>query len=294
MGSDRSGGDGMPTSRAETTPKRIKPRIVLGLLLAGSFAGVWLAHSGSAPGTRVVRWTVIASIGLLTGGLYWRLVLYETTDFDDDEPRLTVDSHWRRLETIAIWGLVAGGVATVAFTAGNFGTMIGAAVLGGVPLAVGLWFWIGRTADAVGGDTVVAPRPILFVVMVGMLCGVAWLETRTGPFDWAVRVGHLGSFALWLGGAAWHNGVVLPIVRSEPTTASALQSQARRFRRHLPGVIALFVLTGLYQTVGLVGPSIPSPTSPVGSLLWFKVLVLLALTGLVLVTMRHAGSTPAD
>jgi hypothetical protein len=92
-------------------------------------------------------------------------------------------------------------------------------------------------------------------VVLGSLGAIAWTDTGGRLFDWALRLGHLGAFALWDGGAVWYNFVVLPTVHARPETKSDISVQARRFRRHLPIVILTLVGTGSYQAVRLLGPA---------------------------------------
>jgi len=275
------------------SPRGVQPRVVLGLLLAGSYVGVWLSHLGNSVLIRSYWWVVVAAVGLLTGGLYWRLFLFDGETFGDCETRRAIRDRWRRLETVGVWGVTICGATGLGVRSIPLTIDVGAiALLAGSALAPVLWVAIASDrSDRVSGQRT-RLRYALFGAGVISLCGFAWLETGTGIVDWLVRVGHVGSFALWFGGASWHNFVVLPTIRSNPDAKAALKSQARRFRRHLPVVIPLFFLTGLYQVVVLVGPTVPPVSAPVGRLVWFKLLVLAALTGLVVASLRRT-KTPS-
>lgn len=266
-------------------PSGVLPRVVLALLLGGSFAGVWLAHWDVTPLTRAFWWLAVLSGGVLAGGLYWRLACFDG-DALDGAGGPTVRRRWRRLEAAAVvalglWGIVALATGVVGFADGP----------GSLALAVGSLlsplFWGGVATAGVDGRRRV--RSALFLVVLVALAGFAWLETGSGALPWLFRIAHLGAFALWIGGATWHNGVVLPTMRSHPATADALKRQARRFRRHLPVVIPTLLVTGGYQTLGLVGLS-PSSLfgSTVGHLIGFKLFVVTVLTALVAVRVGRS------
>jgi len=267
-------------------PGGVLPRVVLALLLGGSFAGVWLAHWGDPPLYRAFRWLAALSGGVLGGGLYWRLACFDGDALGDDGGP-TVRRRWRRLEAAAavalgLWGVAALATGVVAFGDGP----------GSLTLAVGsllsLPLWVGVATTDGDGRRV---RYVLLLAALVSLVGVAWLETGGAPVPWLVRIAHLGAFALWIGGATWHNGVVLPTMRSHPAAAGALKGQARRFRRHLPVVIPVLLVTGGYQALGLVGPS-PSSLlgSTIGHLIGFKLLVVTVLTALVAVRVARSGA----
>lgn len=84
----------------------LRPRIVLGLLLAGSFIGIWIAHWRQTLLLRGVLWVVVLSLGALVGGLYWRLVFFDGTEFEDATTGESVKTRWGRLETTCIWAAV--------------------------------------------------------------------------------------------------------------------------------------------------------------------------------------------
>ncbi|ACV49371.1 hypothetical protein Hmuk_3272 (plasmid) [Halomicrobium mukohataei DSM 12286] len=275
-----------PTVLGRAVPMRaLRPRLVLGLLLGGSFAGVWLTHAGDPLRVRTLFWLLVVTAGLLGGGLYWRLVIFDQSRFEASGDRRYVRRRWRRLETVAVVGsALAGTTAVVTATAGpSFGTR-----LLGTGLVAGLLPWFG--VRYVGADSALTRtlRSVLLGTVLVSLGSFAWIETNTTVLDWAIRAGHLGAFSLWIGGAGWHNFVVLPTVRSRPDAGDALRSQARAFRRHLPAVIALVFLTGLYQTDRLLGLA-PSAVlgSRLGHLVGFKLLVLTTLTAMVAATYRR-------
>ncbi len=271
--------------------KGIQPRAVLGLLFGGSFAGTWLTHVTDSPVNRAVTWLLVVSVGLLVGGLYWRVALFDRDEFEHSEYCRYVGDRWERIEAAAVWGVFLSGIAYLALDVRDGPSGIGGATLAsGLVCAVALWVAIRWPTDA-SPRRQTALRTGLLVLASVSLAGFAWLETGTSPLDWIVRVAHVGAFSLWVGGAVWHNLVVLPAVRARPAAAGPVKSQARRFRRHLPAIIVLLVASGAYQTDRLVGLA-PSALlgSWVGHLIAFKLLVLTVLSGLVAVNYRRAGA----
>jgi uncharacterized membrane protein len=160
----------------------------------------------------------------------------------------------------------------------------------GIALTPLLWITLSRYSRNEPAGLSTALRWILFVVVLGLLGSIAWIDTGGGLLNWVIRVGHLGAFALWVGGATWHKFVVLPTVRARPETKSDISAQARRFRRHLPIVILTLLGTGIYQAVRLLGPSVSGLFDTLaGNIVIFKEIILTGLTGLVLATLRRAG-----
>jgi hypothetical protein len=272
--------------------KGIQPRLVFALLVGASLAGVWLSHPGERPLLRGAWWLVVVSLGALAGGLYWRTVLFETSAFEGASARQWVERRWRTLEGVGVWSFVLGGAVVLGTGGLDRSPDIGVVLLStGVVLSPVLWFVVRRSDAAdVSGRTGFL-RTLLLGLLVASLGGFAWVETGTDVVDWAVRFGHVCAFALWVGGALWHNALVLPAIRSGRATA-ALKGQARRFRRHLLVVIPLVLLTGAYQAVQLIGisPSLLLESS-IGRLIGFKLLVLVVLTGLVIVNVRKVSQS---
>jgi hypothetical protein len=273
--------------------KALKPRIVLGLLLAGSFVGVWVTHLGDSVVVRAVTWLTTLTMGALAGGLYWRLVLFDGEGFDTDEDADVVRRRWRRLEAVGVVGLTVAGAGYFALAADGAPLTTAADPPGNVAFVAGVvtvpLLWVGtRFTDEATSGRGTALRAGLFVAALVALAGFARLETGTTLLDWGVRVGHLGAFSLWVGGAFWHNGVLLSTMRSSPGTGRVVKTQALRFRHHLPVVIAVVFATGLYQTARLVGLA-PSALlgSRIGHLVGTKLLVLAVLSALVVASVRR-------
>lgn len=268
--------------------KGLQPRIVLGLLLGGSLTGIWVTHVADTLENRIVTWLLVVSVGLLVGGLYWRVALFDRSTFNDLEHCRYVQNRWERIEAVAVWGTILSGGAYLTRSMSNdlFG-IIDLALA--IALICALAIWIGirwYTDESTRRRTVL--RSSLLLVAFGSLGSFAWLETSTSLVNWIVRLGHVGAFSLWIGGAVWHNFVVLPTMRTHPGAASPVKSQARKFRRHLPIIIVLLVVSGAYQTDRLIGLSAPAFfESIIGHLIILKLFVLAVLTGLVIINYKR-------
>jgi len=274
----------------DVSPKGLQPRVVFALLLVGSATGIWLSRWGDSLLARGFWWLLVVTLGSLCGGLYWRLVLFDAADFERDDTVRAVSERWRRVEGLAVAGLLLGGVGSVATGAVDRPLDAGELTVSvGVVLAPLLWVTLGRYTDDERYELTTVLRWLFFAVVCGSILGFSWTETHGRFLEWAVRTGHIGSFVLWIGGASWHNFVVLPSIRARPDAADAIKAGARRFRRHLPAVITVFFLTGVYQATGLLGHSISALVgTPAGRLVAVKFVVLAVLTGLVAVNLRRA------
>jgi len=291
MGTRKRERDERPLPAGSGPGRGLQPRIVLGLLLAASFAGIWVTHWAAPLGDRIVAWLFVVSLGLLAGGWYWRVVLFDETAVGDEADRAFVRDRWRRVETVTVVAVTIAGAAYLASLVDGPGPGIGrVAVAAGVGATPVLWL-LGRWSPvSEHGRRAARVRVLILLVAVGTLAGFAWVETGTTAADWAVRTGHVAAFSLWFGGAVWHNAVVLPAIRSRPGAREALKAQARRFRGHLPVVVPLLFLTGLYQVDRLLGLAVESLLgSSIGHLVGLKVLVLALLTGLVVAAVRRSG-----
>lgn len=266
----------------------VKPRVVLGLLLAGSFAGVWVSNPGDPASVRAVWWLTIVTAGALAGSLYWRVALFDAADFEASAAAAATRRRWRRLETVLVWSLA--GALAARFVLGRVSESVLAAeatvaLAGGALLAC----WFGGRLAATDRRRALARTVALGAAGVAV-AAIAWVETYGVLASWVVRLGHLGAVALWIGGAAWHNGVMLPTALSRPESKPTLRGQARRFRRHLAAVIPVVFLTGGYQTLRLAGGSIAALFSTAaGHVVALKLLVFGALTALVVVSVVKSG-----
>lgn len=289
MGQRRdSGGESRPAA-GNSPPHAFQPRFVLLLLLAGAFAGIWVTHRSQSIAARLISWTVVVATGALAGGTYWKLLLFNASAFDRSATRQWVRSRWRRLETVLVWTATVAGFAYLYRGIGAPTADFGSLVLGiGALVTVASWASLnGLSATGVEGKTN-RWRGGIFAGSVVSITGFALLETGLANPAWVVRLGHVSAVALWVGGAVWHNFVVLPTVRRYPEAAPAMKSQARGFRRHLPIVIVVLLGTGTYQTVSLAGYSVTFLVeAPIGHVVSFKLLVLTTLTALVATNLKR-------
>jgi len=290
MGTGESETSGVSVFGRTVPIQGLKPRVVLGLLFGGSLAGIWVANLANSAPVRVLSWLVFGTLGVLVGGLYWRLALFDRSGFTAEDANRTV-SRWQRIETSAVLGFVLSGSVYLGYGAGGGLFGIGHVALGiGVISALVLWAGLRWSARTLSTRWTVSVRSVLLLAALASLAGFAWLETGTTHLDWMVRLAHVGAVSLWLGGAIWHNFVVLPAVRTTPSAGKAMKPQARAFRRHLPVVIPVVFGTGVYQTAGLIGLSAPALlSSPVGHLIGFKLFVLTVLTIFVAAAYKRNG-----
>lgn len=250
----------------QVSVRPLKPRLVLAVLTVASFGGVWLATGGTWLAA-VGRWLTVAATGALAGGFYWRVALV------DGDPDGTAVSRWRAVRRWTALALLVG-VGTVLLAGSVAPGRLPGAVTVGTLAVLGVTSLVAHTGT----------RRFRLAMLALALPGLAALAgvTTAGPGQWAVRTVHLGAFALWFGGALWHNAVVLPARRSRPEPVPAMRDAAVRFRRHLPGTLALLLATGGYQALSLVDPGALAATT-VGRVVLLK-LVLLAVLAVMVAT----------
>lgn len=293
MGARGSDNERTSPSGLSVSPKGLQPRVVFSLLLVGSAAGIWLSRWGDSIVVRGFWWLLVVALGSLCGGLYWRLVLFDESDFEQDDTVRAVKERWRRVKAVAVLTLLFSGIGSVATGAVGRPLVVGELTLGiGISLLSLLWVVLGRYSGNERPRTVIYLRWLFFAVVLGSLAAFVWTETGGRLFEWIVRAGHIGSFALWIGGANWHNFVILPTLRTHPDAADEIKAGARRFRRHLPVVITVFLATGIYQAARLLGYSVAALVgTAAGRLVAVKFAVLAILTGLVAVNLRRMQTT---
>jgi hypothetical protein len=227
----------------------LRPRIVFTLLLTASGLGRWLTaqHRGSEFRVMTFEWLLLLSTGVLVGFVGWRLILWEGNEPGDDAVVSFVSSRFESTVRMATGLLALGAVVTV------------------LPLSNVSEVEIIRVTAALLAFVAVlfAERnqsKFLYTVSVafGLLVLGATTTTHVSDpvsVDVLVRLAHLTAFAIWFGGATWHNVVLVPGIRQFPEAKSALKSQAERFRPLVIGFIVVLLLTGLYQTVTFIGLS---------------------------------------
>jgi len=249
------------------------------------------SHVADSLTGRIVTWLFVVSVDLLVGGLYWRVVFFDRNTFENLRHRRYVQNRWARFEAIAAWGTGCSGVAYLIFDMSNDSLGVGGGLLGtGLVCAAVVWLGIWWFPEEDSVNWMTARRASLLLIAFISLGAFAWLETGTTFLDWMMRLGHLGAFSLWIGGAFWHNFAVLPTVRTRPNAATSVKSQAQKFRRHLPVAIVFLVASGVYQTDRLIGLSfLVLFESPIGQLIVLKLFVLTVLTGLVIANYKRTA-----
>jgi putative copper resistance protein D len=96
----------------------------------------------------------------------------------------------------------------------------------------------------------------------------------------AVRALHLVAVGAWIGGAVWHNTVVVPALGSDSQTG--VKPTIRRFRRVVPLFTAVVLLTGLHQATTWLGTTLaPYLNTQVGLTVVAKLVALGVLVALV-------------
>ncbi|RKD97777.1 hypothetical protein [Halopiger aswanensis] len=231
----------------------LRPRVVLALLLFASLAGCWIVGSrGGDPAAVVREWIVLLGLGATLGGVGWRLVLYPGRVPADEACRSFVDLRYALIELLAVVGAAVGAASAVAGTISSSGgphTPLRPLALSTIVLALAV--------DRVGDGT--TDRWWRFLAVLGGASALTVtaadhvLSVGGGPVDVAVRVGHLGAFAVWFGGALWHNVVVVGVARRFPDSREPLRAQAFAFRRVVAVLLPAVVLTGLEQAATFVG-----------------------------------------
>jgi putative copper export protein len=267
---------------------RVAPRFVLLALLAAALGGVWIGDGWRDSGSVVAWWTTLVAIGALLGGTYWRLVLFRSAEYEDAALAERTRTRWRRIEIaaaivvlVAVAGIV--GLGRVDPGTGRPEAILVAAAVTGSTASIGAALVETSRSDVTGGVRAVASVPA--VCAIGAAAAV---EVGTAdPAAWSVRLLHLLAVGLWLGGALWHNAVVLPL--GGPVDPGLL-GQVKRFRRHLPAVVVVVLATGLSQTHRLFGTDVGAIIETrIGRVILLKIAVLVALVALIVRQFRSGG-----
>lgn len=231
--------------RPLVTPPR--PRIVFVLLLTASGLGRWVTaqHRGTGGFSTIFEWILLLTTGVLVGFVGWRLILWEKHEPDDDA---LVSFGTRRFESTV--RLAAGLLFVVAiitvFPLSNMTDFdlirATAAILAFVAILL---------AEIDGSRLLYAASAVFGVLVIGATATEHVFEPVS--IDGLVRVAHLTAFAIWFGGATWHNVVIIPGIRQFPESKSTLKSHAQRFRPLVLLFIVILLVTGLYQTAAFIG-----------------------------------------
>ncbi|MFC7193943.1 hypothetical protein ACFQL4_03630 [Halosimplex aquaticum] len=105
------------------------------------------------------------------------------------------------------------------------------------------------------------------------------------PVAAGVRILHLLTFAVWIGGAVWNIFVAVPTGQKRPTVRviQAAGEQLERFRWAVRFIIPTLFLTGLYQAVDSLGTN---GSSYLGSTVGVAVLAKVGFIGLLVVIFK--------
>lgn len=264
----------------------LRPRIVLGLLLAASLAGRWIVGGRAGAGPAVaLEWLVLLGLGAAVGGIGWRLGLFPDRVPDGEACRSFVERRYALIELAGAAGAILG-IGAVALRAGPdpAGADPRALVRLGSLSVLLLALLVARVGDAT------TDRWWRFVALLGgagALTATAAghvLSAGGDAIDVAVRVGHLGAVAVWFGGALWHNVVIVGAVRRYPDARETLRAQALAFRRVVAVLLPAVVLSGAAQAATAFGasPAVYLETVPgrlvVGKIAAVAALLLIAAT----------------
>jgi putative copper resistance protein D len=274
----------------------LKPRLVLATLLTASLFGVYLTWAGSAVPIVVplASWLALVSFGtLLTAGLLWRLYA-DATEVQPDR----VAHRWTSL----LYSASGAAVAAVCVRLLQAGVVVNLPQSPTVSLAVGV---VMLGVLAAGVRRIDSTRPSRGVVVlgsagaVGGLAGLAWINVSMsgGTFEeTVVRAIHLVAAGAWIGGAIWHN-IVVVAVRAAPDGAG-VKPVLRGFQRIVPLLVIAVLGTGMHQATTWLGTS-PSTylTTSVGRVVTLKLVAVLVLATVVarsLLKQRSISTSAAE
>jgi putative copper resistance protein D len=258
----------------------LKPRIVLATLAVASMLGVSLTWSSTAASIVVplASWVAIVSLGtLLTNGFLW----HSYADKSETRPAWLV-RRWARLGYLAGGGAVAGLTVRLASAADVMtppqsvvvGIVTGTVVIGGIATGG------QRSRDT--GSPLSLVRSVAVAAGLGLVA-IAWLDVamESGAIGATiVRAVHLLAVGAWLGGAVWHNTLVVPALTA--SDATEIRPVVHRLQRIVPLLIVAVLLTGLHQSVTWLGTQLPTYlTTGVGQFIGVKLLAVALLAALV-------------
>lgn len=251
----------------------LKPRIVLVLLLVASGAGRWLTSRGQGTGLRsfVAEWGVLVGLAVLVGGVGWWLFLWP----QDGTPTSRCDEFVKRRLGLTL--LIGAGIFAVASILSFVNTPTETAFVRIVVSAAAGTFVLRTVSDKESSQYLYTG--IIVLGVAGLVTTVTGNVFDPISIDALVRFGHLLAFVVWLGGALWHNIIIIAAIHRFPQAKTALKSQSEGFRPVVFAIIGILFLTGLYQAATLVGTSLSTYTGTIyGALVLLKVATLTILT----------------
>ncbi|MFB6072596.1 MAG: hypothetical protein ABEJ88_06470 [Halobacterium sp.] len=290
----------------ELFDKYLLPKAALTVILAASLVGtaLTLELTGQwAPLVAVTKWAYLVSLGVLLGGLLWKHAFVRPSDLADGAADYCdrMYARYDRIATAALGGLAATGAALLAVVyAGRVAPEMAAALAASLALTVA-----AGAADTLG-DREAADRfrtPAGLTALVGAAAATAATATAdvalahgTGTAA-AVRSLHLLAFGAWVGGAVWNIFVAVPTGQTRPTppVVQAAGEQLERFRWAVRAIIPTLVLTGLFQSVAVLGTRLaPYVETVVGLAVLAKLGLVVVLFGIFLTCPMWRACSPID
>jgi len=292
------------TAADDLFDKYLLPKAALAVILGASLVGTALTlelSGGAGAALAVAKWAYFVALGVLLGGLLWKHGFVRPSDLDDAGDYCA--ELYRRFDRIAVAALGVLAVTGVTLLATVYG---GLSPLFRVTLAALLAVSIAAVAlDTLDG----APVDARFRTPAGVLALVALtavtVTTATadvalaggGAVAAAVRALHLLAFATWVGGAVWNIFVAVPTgqLRPTPPVVSAAGEQLERFRWTVRIIIPTLLLTGVYQSVDVLGTSTETYLGTmVGLAVLAKLAFVLVLFGIFLTCPMWRACSPID
>jgi uncharacterized membrane protein len=292
----------MPDSQNRTAAERTDalfdrytlPKIALAVILAASLVGTWVSttRNGSAtPILAVAKWGYLVAMGVLTGGLVWKHGFVRPADLGDGAADYCAEMY-DRFDDIAVGAiavLAAGGAVVFREYLGVFGATASVVGYGTLVLA-----WLGIAAvSTYRSDTVErqfrSPTGLAALALgMAVVVSTAIAEVATTGLALVpagVRVLHLLTFALWIGGAVWNIFVAVPTGQKRPTVevVRAAGQQLERFRWAVRFIIPTLFVTGLYQAVEGFGTNVGWY---LGSVVGAAILAKVGFIGLLVVIFK--------
>ncbi|QLD85682.1 hypothetical protein HWV23_08070 [Natronomonas halophila] len=270
------------------------PKIALAVILAASVVGTWVSttrNGSTAPILTAAKWGYLVAMGVLTGGLVWKHGFVRPADLGDGAADYCAEMYARfdDIAAGAIAVLAVGGAVVFREYLGVFGVTVPVVGYGTLVLA-----WLGLAGvSTYRSDTVErqfrSPTGLAALALaVAVVVATAIAEVAMvglDPVAAGVRVLHLLTFALWIGGAVWNIFVAVPTGQKQPTVevVRAAGQQLERFRWAVRFIIPTLFVTGLYQAVEGFGTNLGWY---LGSVVGAAILAKIGFIGLLVVIFK--------
>ncbi|MFB6152630.1 MAG: hypothetical protein ABEJ27_00110 [Halodesulfurarchaeum sp.] len=292
--------------RNQLFDRYLLPKVALTVILVASLLGTWVSTTLSGTTTLFLigaKWVYFVGVGVLTGGFVWKHLFVRPADLGADAADYCAAMYDRfdRIATAAIAVVGISGTAVVWTYFDTFGPTTG--LLGYVVLVL---LWLAVAGIATRRTTTVTHQfrsPIgaaSLVLAIAVLIATAITEVGLrglGPMAAAVRVLHLLTFAVWIGGAVWNIFVAVPTGQHRPTVpvVRAAGQQLERFRWAVRFIIPTLLLTGLYQAGDAIGTTVtPYLGSTIGLVVLAKIASIGVLVGIFKLCPMWRACSPID